>query len=100
MLVAQVRSLVAQVRSLLAVEGEVHASLMEHQEVQLQKHGWVWVLQGAMAVVGLHETGSPGLVEVCWAREGGHLECLVLRNLGGPWEDQGHYYDQVDLLGV
>lgn len=64
--------------------------------------GWAWVLQGVTAEEGPRETGSSGLVEACWVREeGGHLECLVLRNLAGPWEDQGRCYgNQQGLLAV
>lgn len=64
-----------QLGSLRVEEGEVHASLEEHSEVWVQKMGGACSHQAMM--VGPHETGSSGLVEVCWVWEGDLLECLV-----------------------
>lgn len=85
-----------QPRSLPVGEGELRASPVERREVEVHwRPGWVWVLQGVTADAGPRDqTGSPGLVEVCWVREeGALLECLVwMRDSAGPWEDRGRCY--------
>lgn len=71
--------------------------------MEVREQSQVWVLRGLVVEGGLHEIGSSGLVEGCWAlEEGGLLECLVwLSDLVGPWGDQGHCYgDHLGLLGV
>lgn len=88
--------------SLLVAEGDVRASLMEGLVVLIQRHGLAWVLMGVMVAMGPHEAKTEQ-VEVCWAREEGHLlESLAwMGNLGGPWEDQGRCLGhQQGILGV
>lgn len=89
----------AQVRSLQVVEGEVHAFLVEHQEVKVQKIRLAGVLQEVM--VDLLETGCSGLVVVCWVQGVEEVLESLVWDWVDPLEDQGHCHGhQQGFLGA